>query len=569
MKKLITVLVVIVILLGLGIVAALGYVWYRDNHIFVEDAVYPINAMSLDLRGEEISLEHYETVRRKLPNCQISWDVPFQNGRFSNDSTALTVTELTDEDILRMDYFPRLKSVDATGCSEYGQIEKLMARRPECTVTYQVSLGTKSFAPDTVEVVLENGDYDFDTMMENLAYLHEMTAIKLRMPELSQEQLEQLRSAYENISFTCTVALLGGEYEVDTTELDLSGMTAADLEQVVQQLPLLPNVASIELMGADGTSSLSREDVKRLMEAAPNAVVNYVFDFYGYTLSTADEEVHIKNQRIGEEGIPEVRSALDIMSNCRRFVLENCQISNETMAQLRDEYRDRTKIVWRVDFGKGSTLTDVQVIRATHGLKDSTSKNLIYCEDVRFMDLGHNGEEGSAYLRDISFVTGMPHLEAIILSGAYITDLTPLASCKELKCLEITFCGMITDLSPLAECTSLEMLNIGSIKLTDLSALDKLPLKLLMARWYPSGNCPIPVEEQERFLELHPDCWASFEGSQPYGDGWRYDENGDELPYYAMLRVVFKYEKDPNIPNHTGWYWDQEAYDNSLTEGEE
>jgi hypothetical protein len=239
------------------------------------------------------------------------------------------------------------------------------------------------------------------------------------------------------------------------------------------------------------------------------------------------------------------------------------------MAQLRNDYRDRTKIVWRVEFGKGSTLTDVVAIRATHGLKDSTNKNLIYCEDVRFMDLGHNGEEGSAYLRDVSFVTGMPNLEAIILSGAYITDLTPFSGCKNLKFLEIAFCGMVQDLSPLAGCTSLEMLNIGSIKLTDLSALDNLPMTHLMARMYPSGKCPIPAEEQARFQELHPDCWASFTGSQPYGDGWRYDENGDELPYYAMLRDVFKYDQDPNIPNHTGWYWDQEAYNNSLTEGEE
>ena len=37
-----------------------------------------------------------------------------------------------------------------------------------------------------------------------------------------------------------------------------------------------------------------------------------------------------------------VRNALDLLKNCKRFVLENCQISNETMAKLRDDYRDRT-----------------------------------------------------------------------------------------------------------------------------------------------------------------------------------------------------------------------------------
>lgn len=569
MKKLITVLVVILVLLGLAIAGALGFVWYRDNHIFVEDAVYPIHSESLDLRGQDISVEHYDTVSAKLPDCRILWDVPFQGNRYSNDTTALTVSHLTQEDLDMLRYFPGLTSVDAMACEDYALIEKLMARVPDCAVAYQIRLGSRSCAPDTEELVLENGEYEYELLLENLSYLHQLKSVRLRMPELTQEQINQLQQTYPGITFTCTVALLGQEFEVDTTELDLSSMTSGDMEQVLQQLPLLPNVTYIQLMTPEGTSNLTLEDVKLLMEAVPGAVINYSFEFYGYTLSTADEEVHIKGKKIGEDGVAQVRAVLDVMTNCKRFVLENCQISNETMAQLREDYRDRTKIVWRVEFGRGSTLTDVQVIRATHGLTNAGGRNLIYCEDVRFMDLGHNGEEGSAYLRDITFVTGMPHLEAIILSGSYITDLTPLASCKELKFLEITFCGMVTDLSPLAECTSLEMLNIGSIKLTDLSALDELPLVLLMARMNPSGNCPIPVEEQERFMELHPDCWASFTGSQPYGDGWRYDENGDALPYYAMLRVVFKYEKDPNIPNHTGWYWDQEAYDNSLTEGEE
>lgn len=554
MKKLIAVLVVIVILLGLGIAGALGYLWYRDNHIFVDDAVYPINAMSLDLRGQDISLEHYETVRRQLPDCQIAWDVPFQGGKYANDTMALTVTTLSDEDILRMDYFPRLKTVDASGCQEYGQIEKLMAHRPDCTVTYQVALGGKSFGPDTTELVLENGDYDFDTMLTNLSYLHQVTAIRLRMPELTQEQIAQLREAYPEIAVTCTVALLGAEYEVDTTELNLSAMTSADLEQVLQQLPLLPNVTAIELMREDGTSSLSKEDVKRLMEAAPNAVINYVFDFYGYTLSTADEEVHIKNEKIGEEGVAEVRSVLDIMTGCKRFVLENCQISNETMAQLREDYRGQTKVVWRVSFGEGSTLTDAEVIRAVYKLVDDNCGNLIYCEDVRYMDLGHN-----EYLDGCDFVAGMPNLEYLIISGAPIKSLEPFRNCKSLKFLEVAFCGYIEDVSPLAECTNLQMLNVSNTKVTDLSPLDELPLTHFVARNNPSGKCKVPQEEQDRFIEQHPDCWTSFTGAQPYGAGWRYTEDEkDYLDHYLLLRTVFRYELDPNIPNHVGWYLQDE-----------
>lgn len=550
MKKLIAVLVVIAILLVLAIAGALGYVWYRENHIFVEDAVYPINAMSLDLREQDISVAHYEAVRDALPNCEILWNVPFQNGRYPDDTKSLTVTQLSDGDILRMDYFPRLKTVDATGCSDYGQIEKLMAHRPGVTVTYTVYLGGISAAPDIQGLVLEKGDYDFDTLMENLSYLHQLTAITLRMPELSQEQLAQLEERYGDITFTCTVELLGQEYDVETTELDLSAMTSEDLEQVMEKLPLLPNVTFLELMGTDGTSNLSAADVKQLMEAIPNAVVHYTFDFYGYTLSTAEEEVHIKNTKIGEEGVEQVRAALDILTNCKRFVLENCQISNETMARLRDDYRDRTKIVWRVSFGKGSTMTDAEVIRAVYDLVDDNCGNLIYCEDVKYMDLGHN-----EWLDGCDFVAGMPNLEYLILSGSPIRSLEPFRNCKSLKFLEIAFCGYIEDLSPLADCTNLQMLNIANTKVVDLSPLDNLNMTHLMARNYPGGKCPIPQEERDRFAAQHPDCWASFTGPQPYGTGWRYEEDEKTfLDDYLLLRTVFRYDLDPNIPNHVGWY---------------
>lgn len=550
MKKLITVLVIILVILALAIAGALGYLWYRENHIFVEDAVYSIHEEQLDLRGEEISIEHFEAVRSQLPNCRILWDVPFQGARISSDTAALTLTTLSDEDILRMDYFTALTSVDATGCGDYGQIVKLMEHRPGLKVNYDVSLGSLACAPDTASLVLENGDYDFDTLMANLTWLPELTAVHLRMPELSQEQIGQLQEAYPQIAFTCSVELLGEEYDVDTTELDLSGLTSADLAKALEQLPLLPNVTTVDLNGEAGISSLTAGEVKQLMAALPNAVFHYSFDFFGHTLSTADEEVHIKNTKIGDDGIDAVRGALDILTNCKRFVLEHCQISNELMAQLRDEYRDRTKVVWRVYFGEGSTMTDAEVIRAVYDLVDDNCDNLKYCEDVRYIDFGHN-----EWLDTCDFVAGMPNLEYIILSGAPIRNLEGFRNCKKLKLLEIAFCEYITDLSPLAECTQLQMLNISNTHALDLTPLDELPLTHLVARTNPSGKCRIPQEEQERFLAQHPDCWTSFEGAQPYGVGWRYAENDkDYLDHYKLLRTVFRYKLDPAIPNHVGWY---------------
>ena len=51
------------------------------------------------------------------------------------------------------------------------------------------------------------------------------------------------------------------------------------------------------------------------------------------------------------------------MENCERFLVEYCQISYDLLAQVREEFRDKTKLVWRVEFGGGSCYTVVEVIR--------------------------------------------------------------------------------------------------------------------------------------------------------------------------------------------------------------
>jgi len=549
-KKLVTVLLVIVVVLCLVVAGAIGFLWYRDNHVFVEGKPYSIHAVSLDLREEDISFGYYDTLHAQLPNCEILWNVPFQNTKYSNDTRSIRIETLTDEDIaVLLEYFPKLDSLDASACRDYAMLESFQAQKPDCEVKYQVDLGGKAYDPDTEELVLENGDYALETLMENLPHLPQVRSILLKKPDLTLEQIDQLKSAYEQIEIKCTVELLGQEFDTETTELDLSQMEAGDVEQVAQKLAMLPALAKIELVNGEGISRLDKESVKKLMAAAPEAQVHYVFDFYGQTLSTDTEEVHIKNTNIGDEGEQEVRLALDMLTNCRRFVLENCQISNEVMAKLRDDYRDRTKVVWRVSYGGGSCMTDSEVIRCTYELTNNNSKNLIYCEDIRFVDVGHNDVN---YLSDFSFVAGMPKLEAIILSSAYVKDLTPFANCKELKFFEAAFCGLLEDISPLAGCEKLEMVNISFTKVKDLSPLDNLPIKTLCAKNY--SNNRVSEEDQKKFAELHPDCWAMYVGEQPYGAGWRYteDEKG-YLPYYAMLRKVFRLD-DSVIPNSVGWY---------------
>ena len=245
--------------------------------------------------------------------------------------------------------------------------------------------------------------------------------------------------------------------------------------------------------------------------------------------------------------------ALDVMSGCKRFVLDGRgqydkmwqKISDEALAQIREDYRDKLSFVWRVYFGEnGASLTDAQVLRAVYGLTDDNSKDLIYCENVRYLDLGHN-----EYLDYMDFLSGMKELEVAILSGAPLKSLDPIAACKNLKFLEIANCMYLPDINALKECKELEMLNISFTTFTDMSVLNDLNLTHLTC-----VSSKIEDEVIEQYMLDHPDCWTVYKGSQPYGIGWRYAENGqDHLEWYAKMVDAFKY---PNPYNNIGWYLD-------------
>ena len=552
-KALVTILIILVLVLALGIAGFVGYNWYRDNHVFVEGDAYDITLQSLDLTGEDITVAYYDELQAKLPDCNIRWMVPFQGGKYANDTESMTVSKLTLEDVeFIATYFTQLKTLDASQCDAYNVLAVAEATMTHCEVVYDVDLSAVSI--DHNAASLETGfgeEADFEKLMTNLVYLPKLKMLTLRDSVLTLEQVESLRAAYPDIGITATVEVYGLEYDLEaTTELDLSGITGNDVATVVEQIKKLPNLTHVNLNPENGIGALSLEDVKTLMDALPDVVFDFSFDFYGHQLSTADEEVHIKNTKIGNEGEQNIRNALDLLKNCKRFVLENCQISNETMAKLRDDYRHQTKVVWRISYGKGTTMTDAEVIRAVYDLVDDNCYNLIYCEDAKYMDIGHN-----EWLDACDFVSGMKSLEYVIISGAPIKSLEPFRNCKNLKLLEAAFCEYITDVSALADCPNLQMLNISNTHVTDLSPLDNLPLTHLTVRTNPSGKCRLSQEEQDRVLKQHPDCWISYSGAQPYGVGWRYGEDElTPLDHYKVIRKVFRLSLDPNIPNHVGWY---------------
>lgn len=444
---------------------------------------------------------------------------------------------VTEDTIGELEAYPDLKQADLSGSDCYEAIVQYQKRHPEVEVRYDVAFGSTRVSWDAKDLTLENTD--FESLRENLSYLPRLVTLKLSRIQCTQTEIQELHEAYPKLKLTYTVELLGREMDWDTEELDLSGLQREDVAQTAGKLPLLTALRTVELMDEAGGCDLTPQDVAAL-QAGTEAHFHYVFDLFGKQVSTDDERIEFRNMRLGEKYEDELRQGLEILRDCDYLLLENCRFDNELLAQLRDEYRGRTKIVWRIYFAKqGSCLTDRTILRYVYNVTNSTVSQLKYCEDVEYIDFGHNDT-----LRDWSWAAYMPNLKAIIVSGSMISDLTPFASCKNLEFLELSNCGYLTDLTPLAQCTGLQRLNISYTKVEDLSPLEDLPNLECLVDVHPK----VSREVLDGFAEAHPNCVVSYEGHE-YGYPWRYNEDGSPTAYYAKLIEVFHY------PDATDTLW--------------
>ena len=445
----------------------------------------------------------------------------------------LTVVMQAGE-IYLLDRYPALRRVDLSGSTCYETILNYIRKHPQVDVTYTVSFGGSSVSNKETAATVTGADPQL--LLENLKYLPQLQSLTLKDSQLTGAEMTGLQEVYPELKLDYTVELLGKTYGPETTELDLSSMGSDQVETAARKLNMLTNLQSVTL-----NNSLSFSDVKLLQDACPDTVFRYSFTLFGKTVSTADKEIIFQKQTIGNEGEAKLREVLPILKDCERFVLDNCGLDNEVLAKLRDDFRDTTKVIWRVWFGVGnrySTLTDDDTIRAVYNITDDTCGPMKYLEDVKYMDIGHNDK-----LSDLSFIAHMPKLEVLIASECGVKTLEGFDNCKNLTWLELAYCYSLENIDALAGCDGLKFLNISYSKVTSLMPLDSLKLERFV---YLKPRAS--TQEQNTFISIHPksECITVFYGySMPYSYGWRYNDNGKTMFWYYkdVIREVFEYDK--------------------------
>ena len=424
-------------------------------------------------------------------------------------------------------------SKDMTGMP-YSEIQAYMAEHPNGKVKYTVTIDDTLVLTESSTTAHITSTSQLSPLLDYAEYLQQLQTIELSELTVDAGTMSALLTAFPDAHIRCkAISLLGKEYSSDTQTVDLSDLTDEDVAEVALGLSAFKQLKTVDLCKGDALSTVSLDTAAALQALCPHLTYHYRIELFGQVLSTDMEEVKYFRADIGDEGLVQFRKLLPMMHKLTYFCLDWCGTTDEAMAQLRDEYADRFKVVWRVWLSYYNFLTDTMKVWANYKVTDANSHVLNYCTELRYLDLGHNE------FTHCEFVRYMPHLDVLILGDTNVSSLEPLRDCKELTFLEI-FTTNVTDLSPLEDLKELEYLNISNLKIDDISPIYHLDNMIKVN----STMNHIPNEQVEQYKLLQPQCYATF---LPYGDPtefeWRKLYNGQLAPRYALLRWQIGYNR--------------------------
>ncbi len=553
---------VLLIVLAAALLAVGIAVWFLLTHVWVAGTFYSRNADVLDLRFADVTTADYDKLRKKAPNSEILWRIPFQGKTYDQDTDVLYVTSLTDEDVATLDYFTRLKTVEAQECTDYPQLAALTARRPEVTVEYTVTIDGREYPQDTAVVSISGITEEEINLLTYLPELTAVTAVGCRTPE----QMTQLRDFCQEKGLSFALRFGTKTYPDTVQELDVTGVTDGELEL----LQLLPELKTLHLKNPEADP----ETVAQLRSTYPKADISWEVEIAGVSFPDDTKEVDLsavlessavqtaagtaagtqtavgaqtttKTQTTtgtatGTQSTKETKSTapavtlnledlekkMSYLSDAKQVFLGKCGLDNEELAALRERVRDSYKLVWTVQLGKKLTArtddtTFMPVREHVYYFLDEDAYNLRYCEDMLCVDVGHMG------LTNIDFVKGMPHLQILILAhNGQLQDISPISSCKELIFLELDW-SAVKDFTPLVGCTSLEDLNIG---LTYPSVEPLMQMTWLKNLWMVDRGGAYQLSQ------ALPDTKIVASADVTVGAGWR------NLPNYYKMRDMLGME---------------------------
>lgn len=522
-------------LFGVAFLAAFAAVLLLSGKFVIAGGgLLPAHASQLNLKKRNLSVAQYEDIRQKMPECNVLWSVPFQDGRVPSDTETVTISSYNEEDVTKLPYFTNLKTVDGTDCEDFYSLFELQRRNPNLSVLYTVTVDGVKYGQDTTSVDVPNLTADQVAALDCLPMLNQVNAAGCTDQSLLLQT--QKTHPYWNMEFD--VQIQGKVFSADTQTAALSGCNAEELNLLLSALGQLKTLNLDHPAVSGDVLTAARKDY-------PNTDIHWTVNLYGTDYTDTVKELEINGVRLSS--VEDAKAAAAFFPDLEKITLIDTELNDEDIAAYREEARDQYKVVWKLYIGRRSVaMSDDTWFFPTqqrdYYFQDADSYKLRYLEDCIAVDVGDQPN-----IKNVEWATGMPHLQYLILAHTNVTDISALAHCKELKFLECDLDHIrIKDLTPLNECTAMEDLNLG-YTLGDASQIagmtwvkhlwwrnatasdQKLLMESLCGAAYTFDAEGNAVDSEGNILDLTDKTVLRFQMKAAVGAGWR------RLPgYYAM-----------------------------------
>ncbi len=477
----------------------------------------------VDARALDLTVGEYEAAAAKHPGQTIRWSVPLGDERFDSFSEQIAPRSLPFDELDRLRFFPALKSIDASACTDYEELARDWRALEGADLRWSVPSGDGPIDGRTEKLTVR--ELSADGLRELIGLLPELREVDLRSSSLGDGETDALVRDFPELRFVYEVRFWGLSFPFDCRSVVLPEGAQGDPEELCRALERLPQLESADLRGAH----LSAETLAAVLPRCPEKTL-YEVPLYELVLPCDCEEIDLERRKLSDTA--ELEAAVALLPRLKKVDMCGCGLSNEEMDALNKRH-EGVKFVWEISFSLYTIRTDATAFCASnlprHGWSATRATDeqimlLRYCTDMVALDLGHMG------FTELGFLESMPHLKYLILVEERIHDITPIGTLQELEYLEI-FINRIDDVTPLLACKNLRHLNMCYTR-----GYDPEPLKQMtwLERLWLGGSEIRPAVLREIAAAL-PDTQCSIreEPGGSTGGGWR------DVEIYKTMRDLF------------------------------
>lgn len=572
--------------------APMGGHWYKKSSASITTGSVELDALSsfpqlkvLVALEAELTVEEAESIHAQYPTVDLVWSVPLSSGKSASTGDEITLT--AEEDFALLPYFSSLSKVQVEGAALCPALLSAMDSMPQCQFVYEITLDGETFPMDTQVLTLSSQEA-LEDLESWLPYFTALKQVDVSSLPLTVEEVTALQETLPEAELAYTLSAFGETLPMTLDTLTLNQVLSVTAEELIPLCALLPELKTVDLTGCtvdrklvssllvafadvqmlwtdavygasdssaealtltEGTLEglqtylpcfpalqqvditelpLPNEDTASLLSTFPNLTFAYTVELDGERILWDVTDLNWDDRTIND--VNSLHTGLPLLKLLRKITFHHSSLSNEELAQLREE-NPQAKVVWTVKLSKRQEVATDSIAYSSMSSDNNpnrlTSEDvtvLQYCTDLIALDLGHNA------ISDLSWIEGLTNLQVLILADNKITDMTSVGKLTKLKYVEL-FMNKIVDISPVENLPELLDFNMCWSSVEDATPLLKCTK---LERIWLASCFNLTEESKEALTTAFPNAAFDFESPSCTRKGWR------EHPRYEAYRKMFK-----------------------------